>query len=401
MSTMTTGQRVARARKRKGWTQRQLAEALGYSVSWVSQAERGAIPLDRFSVLDRVADVLGVEMVELTGQPYRHATPALDSGHSGIPGLRLALQRAVMPNYGDPARAPRPLAELRADVTSAERLRQAANFGALGGILPALVDDVSTALRHIDAGPARDEMAALFVRACHIARVTSDLTGHHDLAWTAVELEVRAATELGAPAPLAAATWDLCGVWLHAGGDALNSARAAALSGLDRLEGHVGSDQELTALWGAMHLRAAVASSRLWSDADVRTHLAEAARVAPTSGNVWQTQFNAPNVAVHALETAVELGRPTDALGLANTVPVDAIDSTERRAHYWTCRARGLGMVHRDGDALAALLTAERLAPAHVHNRPMARELVLDMLHRGRRPDPDLRRLARRMALTS
>jgi hypothetical protein len=86
---------------------------------------------------------------------------------------------------------------------------------------------------------------------------------------------------------------------------------------------------------------------------------------------------------------------------LAERVPVDAIDSNERRTHYWTCRARGLGMAHRDADALDALLTAERLAPAHVHNRPMARELVMDLLHRGRRPAPHLRRLARRMALTS
>ncbi len=400
MSTMTTGQRVARARKRRGWTQRQLAEALGYSVSWVSQAERGAIPLDRVSVLDRLADLLGVEMVELTGQPYRHAAPALDSGHNGIPALRLALQRALMPGYHDPARAPRRLAELRADVTAAEQLRQAANFTALGGLMPALVDDVSVALR-AGAGPDHDELAALFVRVCHIARVTSDLTGHHDLAWIAVELEVRTARDVGAPAPVAAATWDLCGVWLHSGGDALRSARSAAVAELDRLDAHVGRDPELTALWGAMHLRAAVASSRLWLDSDVRDHLAEAARVAPASGNAWQTQFNTANVAVHALETAVELGRPTDALGLADRVPVDAIDSTERRTHYWTCRARGLGMSNRDRDALDALLTAERLAPAHVHNRPMARELVLDLLHRGRRPDAQLRRLSRRMALTS
>jgi transcriptional regulator with XRE-family HTH domain len=400
MASKTAGERVARARKRKGWTQRQLADALGYSVSWVSQAERGAIPLDRFSVLDRVADVLGVEMVELTGQPYRHATPDLDSGHNGIPALRLALQRALMPTYRDPARAPRTLDELRSEITAAEDLRQAANFTALGGIMPALVDDVSAALRAAE-GPTRDELAALFVRVCHIARVTSDLTGHHDLAWTAVELEVRTAEALGAPAPLAAAAWDLCGVWLHAGGDALRSARSAATDGIDRLEEHVGKDAQLTALWGAMHLRAAVASSRLWAEADVRTHLAEAARVAPASGNTWQTQFNAPNVALHALETAVELGQPSDALGLSDRVPVDAIGSTERRTHYWTCRARSLAMVHQDDAALDALLTAEQLAPAHLHNRPMARQLVMDLLHRGKRSAPPIRQLARRMGLTS
>jgi hypothetical protein len=52
-------------------------------------------------------------------------------------------------------------------VAAAEDLRQAANFAVLGGIMPALVDDVSTALRTA-GGPAYDELAALFVRVCHI-----------------------------------------------------------------------------------------------------------------------------------------------------------------------------------------------------------------------------------------
>ncbi|WP_328990310.1 helix-turn-helix domain-containing protein [Kribbella sp. NBC_01245] len=400
MTAETTGQRIARARKRRDWSQAEFAEKLGYSVSWVSQAERGKIPLDRFSVLDRVANVLGVEMIELTGQPYRHANPELDSGHNGIPAMRLSLQRALMPNFGDPARAPRPLAELRTEVITAEKLRQAADFQTLGGIMPALVDDVAAALRAAD-GAARDQLAELFVRVCHIARVTSDLTGHHDLAWTAVELEVRTAETLGAPAPIAAANWDLCGVWLHAGGDALRSAKAAALDSINALDPHVGRDATLTALWGAMHLRAAVVSARMLAATDVRDHLAQARRVASASGNAWQTQFNAPNVALHALETAVELGEPRDALGMADQVPIEAITSAERRTHYWTCRARGLGMAHRDDAALDALLQAERLAPAHVHNRPMARELVRDLLSRSPRRAPELRRLATRMALAT
>ncbi len=402
MDIMTTGRRVARARKRMGWTQQQLAARLGYSVSWVSQVERGAIPLDRISILDRLAEVLNIELVELTGQPYRHGAPGQDSGHAGIPALRLVLQRATMPTYGGLAdQAPRASAELRAAVEHVEQLRQDAKFDQLGVVLPALVDDVAVARREATQGPDHDELATLFVRVCHVARVTADLTGHHDLAWTAVELEVRAAAELAAPAPVAAAAWDLCGVWLHAGGDALQSARAVALDALDRLDAYVGHDAELTSLWGAMHLRAAVASSRLWNETDVRDHLAEAARVAPASGNAWQTQFNGPNVAVHALETAVELGRPSDALGLADGVPIESIASTERRTHFWTCRARGLQMAGRVAPAIDAILTAERLAPQHVYNRPMARELVTDLLHRGRRPASEVRRLARRMGLTT
>jgi transcriptional regulator with XRE-family HTH domain len=395
---LTIGKRVARARHRAGMTQRQLADALGYSTSWVSQVERDDMRVDRVSVLDRLAEVLHVEITELTGQPYRHTTAALDSGHAGIPALRIELQRASRPAYAAPERAARPYAELAADVATAEQLRQAADFTAVGAILPALLGDVTAAYRAAAGGG--DRLALLVVRTAHIARVCADLTGHHDLAWLACDLELRTAEALGAPGALAAATWDLCGVWLHEGAEARREARAAALLGINRLAANVGTDPELTEMWGALHLRAAVASSRLWDERAVNEHLAEAARVAPASGNRWQTMFNAANVALHALETAVELGRPVDALGLAQRVPVAGLNSQERITHYWTVRARSLGMAGgRDAEALEALLTAERLAPAHVHNRPMARELVSDLLHRGRRANPDLAAFARRMGL--
>jgi transcriptional regulator with XRE-family HTH domain len=397
MDVESRGQRIARARKRRGWTQQQLAAALDRSASWVSQVERGALPLDRMSVLDQLASTLGVEIVELTGQPYRHDRPGLDSGHAGIPDLRLALQRAKLPRYvlSDDG-VPRLADDLQADVEHVEHLRQAADFAALGGFLPRLLNEV-VAARKVGDGAANDRLDLLLVRVGHVARVTADLTGHHDLAWMAVELELATAERSGSPAALAAAAWDLCGVWLHA--SALAEARDAAEMAIGRLQQYIGRDEELTALTGALHLRAAVAYSRMWSESEVRDHLAEAARLAPDRGNAWQTQYNRTNVAIHALETAVELGRPTDALGLSDEVAIDAIESRERQTHFWTCRARGLGMNGHNRASLDALLRAERVAPAHVHNRPMARELVADLLHRDRRGDAHLRALARRMGI--
>ncbi|MGW9032487.1 helix-turn-helix domain-containing protein, partial [Streptomyces sp. NPDC055722] len=79
---LTTGQRVARARRRIGWDQARLAAAVDRSVSWVSKVETGRLPLDRMSVVGQLAEVLGVEVIELTGQPYRHDSAELDSGHA-------------------------------------------------------------------------------------------------------------------------------------------------------------------------------------------------------------------------------------------------------------------------------------------------------------------------------
>jgi transcriptional regulator with XRE-family HTH domain len=390
---LTTGQRVARARRRKGWTQADLAAAVDRSASWVAKVEGGHAPLDRRSVLDRLAAALGVEPVELTGQPYRPASPEMDSGHSAVPALRLALQRACLPSLAALDHAPPAIEDMRARIERAEQLRQAANFSPLADLLPPLIEDLVVARRQM-IGTEADAAAMLMVRACHIGRVMANLTGHHDLAWMALERELEAASAVGSPVVVTAAAWDLCGAWLHAG--ALHEARNAALAAVDRLEAHIGNgDPAVQAMWGALHLRAAVAYSRLWSDQDAWAHVEEARRVVPATGNAWQTQFNAPNLGIHEVEIAVELGRPADVQRKAAEVPVREIESGERLSHFWTCQARGLGMNNKPSEALDALLQAETIAGAHVLNRPMARELITDLLNRARRGvHPELRRMA-------
>ncbi|WP_165495239.1 helix-turn-helix domain-containing protein [Actinomadura roseirufa] len=400
---MTTGQRVARARRRKGWDQATLADEMDRSVSWVTKIENGRLPLDRASVLGKLARVLDVELPELTGQPYRHETAELDSGHATIPQLRLALQQATMPGGAAMVgqREASPLAEIAGQVTLAEKLRQDARFSALGDILPQIISDLTlhTADRN---SPDRDRAEALMLRACHMGRVTANLLGHHDLGWTAVQRELVAAERVGAPELVAASAWDLCGVWLHEA--SLDGAKSAALAALDDIDEHVGTGSaSLQALWGALHLRAAIAYSRLLHRQEAEGHLREAERVAeglPSNGNVFQTQFNRVNTRIHALEISLELGRPRDVVTRAEQVEISDIASGERQAHYWTCRAAGMAMNRKEDKAVDALLTADRIAPQHVRNRPLVRNLVRDLRSSGRHSKgPEVRALAARMRL--
>lgn len=64
------GERVRAARLQRGWSQEQLAEALGVTPETVSRYETGSLPLS-LSGLHRVADVLGVEAVALFGTSSR------------------------------------------------------------------------------------------------------------------------------------------------------------------------------------------------------------------------------------------------------------------------------------------------------------------------------------------
>ncbi|GAA2375999.1 helix-turn-helix domain-containing protein [Nonomuraea africana] len=381
---LTPGQRIARARHRKGWDQATLAEKIGRSVSWLSKVENGRMPLDRMSVVGHIAEVLGVEISELTGQPYRHETEELDSGHSAIPGLRLALQQATMPGGAAllGGRQPRSLDDLEANVRLAEQLRQDAKFTALGDVLPSIITDLTVITADQEAD--RDRAEALMLRACHMARVSSNLLGHHDLGWTAVQRELVAAQRVGAPGLVAAASWDLCGVWLHEA--QLDPAKSAALSALDQIEPYVGADDMVKAMWGALHLRAAVAYSRLWNQTEAESHLAEAKHVAealPRDGNVFQTQFNRVNTTIHAVEVSMELGRPRDVITRAEHVAIAEIASSERQAHYWTCTAAGYHMNRKENEAVDALLRADRIAPQHVRNRPLVRNIVRDLRGSG------------------
>lgn len=400
---LSTGQRVARARRRIGWDQAQLAAAVDRSVSWVSKIETGRLPLDRMSVLGQLAEVLGVEVVELTGQPYRHETSELDSGHSAIPGLRLALQQATMPGGAaliSTTEAPT-LADLTARVAAAERLRQDAKFTALGDVLPQILRDL-VVLCDVAEGEDVPRAEALMLRSSHMARVSSNLLGHHDLGWSAVQRELVAAERAESPLLRAAARWDLCGVWLHEG--ELGAARDMARRALDDLEPHIAAgNQSVRALWGAMHLRAAVAWSRLWDRVEAQSHLDEARQVAaalPDDGNVFQTQFNAVNTQIHSVEVSLELGRPRDVSSRAELVDIMRIASGERQSHFWVCTAAGHMMNGKPGPAADAILQADSIAPQHVRNRPIARNLVDDLRSTDRHArTEEIRRLARHMKL--
>ncbi|MBO8157690.1 MAG: helix-turn-helix transcriptional regulator [Bacillaceae bacterium] len=59
------GRRIRAFRKLKGYTQMELAKALGYSVSVLGEVERGARKPDEVMV-QKICDVLGVSYEELS-----------------------------------------------------------------------------------------------------------------------------------------------------------------------------------------------------------------------------------------------------------------------------------------------------------------------------------------------
>jgi transcriptional regulator with XRE-family HTH domain len=92
------GQRVARARRRRGLSQAVLAGLVGRSASWLSQVERGKRSVDSHSVLLRLTEVLRVDLEELTGsadrnetgRPAHPAAPLIEQAMMGYGGRSLS-----------------------------------------------------------------------------------------------------------------------------------------------------------------------------------------------------------------------------------------------------------------------------------------------------------------------
>jgi transcriptional regulator with XRE-family HTH domain len=156
------GQRIARARRRRGLSQAVLAGLIGRSESWLSQVERGRRGVDSHSVLVRLAEVLRVDIEELTGSADRDET-----GRRAY-AAALLIEQAMM-GYG----TPEPLDSddepgretsldfLRAQARSAYQAYQATRYDAAGRTLPGLIRAVEAAARIAGSGSP----AACAVRA--------------------------------------------------------------------------------------------------------------------------------------------------------------------------------------------------------------------------------------------
>jgi hypothetical protein len=73
----------------------------------------------------------------------------------------------------------------------------------------------------------------------------------------------------------------------------------------------------------------------------------------------------------------------------------------ERSSHHYIDLARAQFVAGKREHALGSLLTADKLAPQHTRNHPMARETVTGLIRVHSRTPGPLRSLARRMTVNA
>jgi transcriptional regulator with XRE-family HTH domain len=382
----TPGDRIREARKRRGMTQRELADAAGLSLSAVKKIEQGTLGQMRLETAHNIAKVLGVPTMEIA-DPHPPLPPELSNG---------AIWTATRDALLSPVRggAIEPVTERgTADVLlSAVRLYHDNEYERLARVLPPLLSDVQ------DASPL------LRSRALQLAGSVMVQTRNHDAARIALAQAGADAEATGSDLDAASTVITLC--WLLLVEGRFSEVRSMAAAWADRVEPRLSqaTNAEIST-WGWLLLRgsaAAIRDNRPDEAADMM-RLAEAAAVA--AGNErggyrqYWTNFGPATVAMKRVENAVVDGRPDVALALAARVPRGLRPTSDNRNRHLLDVSASNAELRRYDEAVGVLKQLQGEAGPWLAEQRMARDILGRIVHRRRTLTPDMRGLAEAIRL--
>ncbi|WP_093813923.1 helix-turn-helix domain-containing protein [Streptomyces sp. 2133.1] len=393
---LTTGERVAWYRHRRGLSQEVLAGLVGRTADWLGKAENNRIELDRLSVIRTLAHALDVSIGDLIAEPTLLEW-SKESGRGTLPALREALMdyRLLTPLIGTPADGEPPTVEaLRSDVGEVWDAYQASRYGFAARQLPLLLADALLAVRAC-AGTAREEANGLLAMTYQGAAMVLGKLGENELAWIAADRGLAAAQQSGNNVIIGSLFRSVTHCLLSTG--RFETAAQLVRDAAGYLQpGLAEPNPAYLSVYGTLFLTGAMAAARAEDRATTQEFLREAESAATrlgANGNHMWTAFGPTNVQIHRVATAGELGDIQIAAELGPQVDTSGLP-VERRVRHSLEVARALSAWNRTDDALAVVLDAEQLAPEQVRHHYMSRELVLGWIRgtRGRptRPIADL-----------
>lgn len=392
----TIGERIRARRLLRGWSIRYAASRAGISHATWSRIERGRQAADNRFTLADIAAALDCAPADLAGTPVPAADRAAVAAQAEVHGIRQAL---VDIDLTEPAgRGAPPVAELARALALVDDLRRACDYAGANHRTPALLRDLHAAA----GGPERSAALRLLVNATFIASSVLRNLGHPAEAWLGAE-RCRDAAEAaedpvlrGYAAYARASAANACG--------SFQRGRALAERAVEELRPHTGRPGGAEML-GSLLLICAYASRGEKRLDDSRAWALEAARLAERTGETTTMglYFGPTNVGIWRIGIEVDGGDPGRAVEIARGTNPAAIPAGFRQVFYYADTARALARLRgRDREAVRFLLTAERLAPQHVHTSAMAQETTRALLERSRRlaGGTELRGLCERMSVS-
>ncbi|MFD6756949.1 helix-turn-helix domain-containing protein [Micromonospora gifhornensis] len=371
-NSVPLGRRVAELRAHRGMSQQAFADRLGKSKSWVDKVERGVRRLDRYSVIRDIAEVLRLDPQMLLG-PRQPPAPA--PAENGIDAVRAALARC----HHRPQRTVT-AQQAGGQVAYAWMAYQHARYPQLLGVLPDLLD-------------ATHGTRGLLVSAYRLTASVLVKLDHADLAWLAADRAVAAAA--GDLTRTASATIAVAQALRALGHHRI--ALTAALAAVDP------ADDD--AVRGSLYVQAGLAAAGYGDRRNAHDLLDHAAALADrqvSDTDPHHTGFGPAAVQTARSLAAHRLGDTAEAiLRHEHVLRSDAWLRLppEHRAAHLIDAARAYLDASRHSRAGQTLLAADRIAPAEVRNRPVARTLLAEII-RGGPAAADVARLATVVGLT-
>jgi transcriptional regulator with XRE-family HTH domain len=404
------GRRIAYWRERRRMTQAEFGTLMGKSRRWVQDIEGGQRQSDpRLSVPEAAAMVLEIPLERLlTDKTDRQCIDA-----SEIRSIRAALQRhdVITGSCGDSTEPP-PISVLHRSLVHSRSAFQAGRFAALGAAIPTLLVDATRAASAY-VGDEQLEAYRLLSLTLELTEAVGIKYGDIDMAMTAGYRAVAAAERSGDPVVMASSARHLAEAMTHHG--QAPAAVEFAITAAHRLHDDLlRSGPTGLSVLGMLWLKAAMAQAAA-AEVDERSHAARARAVPELldeadehatrlgrDDNLLWTAFGPTNVGLYRVAAHVHLSQGADAVAVAADIPTSAVLNLprERRAHLLTDLARGYCQAGQRGEAVDALLKAEREAPEEVRCRPRTKQIVEDLRVLGAgSTDGRLRALADRCGL--
>jgi transcriptional regulator with XRE-family HTH domain len=394
------GERLAQLRRRRGWTQEELAERSGVSASVIRKLERGERDSAGLSTLRKFASALHVATMELFAPVPAFAGLVDESERDDLYDLRRVLQppRGVdgtgVVSLAEDDDAPNGLEE---SLSIADRLFRDDDFAATATVLPTLITQARIAVAEADQVPRLSPWTHL----AHVYLLAASLLTQlrkDDLAYHTLGLALDAANRFGDRGLIGSVVGGE--TWLLMRQGRLGDAIAVALDACERLEpSFTGADRRQLSSWGWLNLGVAAAAARnsqpeLMADAMRRAGAAATRIEVDGAGNQQWSAFGPSVVAMRQTEMAVVIGNPTEALRTARRVAAPA-HPTNTHHRFRLDVASALLERRQRQEAIAVLLGLRSVAPNWLRHQRYAKSITSSLLRSAKRTIPqELRDLA-------
>jgi hypothetical protein len=360
--------------------------------------EAGAVALgERYELLYRKLGITaGDHTAVAQGAAFGERPPAITELSEVLTDYRFAPRRLTSAQLDEVPS----LAALERDVRIAFDAYQQSRLTIAASRIVMLLADAQLAAREC---VQKDQARTLKVLALAYQAAATVLAkvGETDLAWIAAERGLNAADASGSLLVRGSLIRSVVFV-LHST-CRFEAAMRLVDASADSLCKEISGDNAMLSVYGTLLLTASMAAARFGDGSRTTDYLRESGSAAQRLGadcNYLWTSFGPTNVAIHRVNTAVELHDFQAVLDSGLSVNTAAVP-VERRVRYMLDVARVYALTGKTDAALGTMLAAERIAPEQVRQHYLSRKIVMTLMRSTpRKPAPELSKLAARVKIS-